>query len=90
MLALTDAEAVVLAAVVPMLIGTVYNAWQAKQAARTVKQTAGEYRKNGGSSLRDAIDRVEESVVGLHRRHDDLSTRMTLIEDHVTTPKGRR
>jgi len=90
MLALSDADAVVLAAVVPVVIGTAYNAWQARAAAQCAKQTSSEYRKNGGSSLRDAIDRVEESVGRLHHRHDELATRITLIEDHVTTPKGRR
>lgn len=90
MLALSDADAVVLAAVVPVVIGTAYNAWQARLAAKTAKQTSSEYRKNGGSSLRDAIDRVEDSVTRLHHRHDELASRITLIEDHVTTPKGRR
>ena len=87
MIALTDPEAVVLAAVLPALIATLYGAWQSKRAATAIKTASAEYRPNGGATLRDAIDRVESSIERLHTRHDDLSARITLIEDHITTPK---
>jgi hypothetical protein len=87
MIGLTDPEAVVLAAVLPVVIGTIYSAWQARRTQAAIKTAASEYRPNGGATLRDAIDRVEASVERLHVRHDHLSDRITLIEDHVTTPK---
>lgn len=90
MVALTDAEAVVLAATLPVVIGTIYSAWQARQAAVVAKRTSSEYRPNGGATIRDAIDRVESSIEKLHQRHDHLSSRITAIEDHVTTPRKVR
>ena len=59
MIGLTDPEAVVLAAVLPALIATLYGAWQSKRAATAIKTASAEYRPNGGATLRDAIDRVE-------------------------------
>lgn len=88
MVAITDAEGVVLAAVLPVVIGTIYSAWQSRQAAKLARSTSSEYRPNGGATLRDAIDRVETAISSLHHRHDHLSQRITLIEDHITRPKG--
>ena len=97
MVAITDAEAVVLAATLPVVIGTVYSAWQSRQANLAARRTHNEYRPNGGATIRDAIDRVEASVDGLrtsvdglHHRHDQLSARITAIEDHVTAPRKVR
>lgn len=90
MFALTDAEAVVLAAVVPVVIGTGYNVWAAVTTKKSVRQTSAEVRPNGGASLRDAIDRVETTLKRLHERHDKLAERLYLIEDYVTRPKDGR
>lgn len=90
MLALTDAEAVVLAAVVPVVIGNAYSVWATLTTKRSVKATSDQVRPNGGSSLRDAVDRVENAVRRLHERHDKLNERIYLIEDHVTRPKDGR
>ena len=88
MTALGTAEATVLAAVVPVLLVQGVQVWQAVQARRQTKATCAEFKPNGGSSLRDAVDRLEFKVDALHDRHDHLSGRITLIEDHITKPKG--
>ena len=88
MTALGTAEATVLAAVVPVLVVQGVQVWQAVQAHRQTKATCAEFKPNGGSSLRDAVDRLEFKVDALHDRHDSLSGRITLIEDHITKPKG--
>jgi len=84
----SSSDAVVAAAVVPVIIATVYNVWAAKQTRRDTKIAVAEFKPNGGSSLRDAINRLEDAVTGLHHRHDDLSGRLILIEDHITQPKA--
>ena len=88
MTALGTAEATVLAAVVPVLLVQTVQVWQAVQARKQHKSTAEQLRPNGGASLRDAVDRLEHKVDRLHDRHDHLSGRITLIEDHITKPKG--
>ena len=88
MTALGTAEATVLAAVVPVLVVQAVQLWQGVHARRQTKATCAEFKPNGGSSLRDAVDRLEFKVDALHDRHDHLSGRITLIEDHITKPKG--
>ena len=88
MTALGTAEATVLAAVVPVLVVQTVQVWQATQARKTSRAAAEQFKPNGGSSLRDAVDRLESKVDRLHDRHDHLSGRITLIEDHITKPKG--
>jgi hypothetical protein len=43
---------------------------------------AKEMQPNGGSTMRDAIDRIESKV-------DSIDGRLTLVEDAVTTPTRR-
>lgn len=43
-------------------------------------------KPNGGSSARDSLDRLERKVDGLHARHDELSERLTAVEDFITDP----
>jgi hypothetical protein len=84
---LSTAESTVIAAVVPVLVVQGVQIWQATQARKQSKATSAQLVPNGGSSLRDAVDRLEHKVDGLHDRHDHLSSRITLIEDHITRPK---
>jgi hypothetical protein len=86
--ALGTAEATVLAAVVPVLVVQAVQVWQGRRAHQSAKSAAEQFKPNGGSSLRDAVDRLEYKVDKLHDRHDHLSGRITLIEDHITKPKG--
>ena len=88
MTALGTAEATVLAAVVPVLVVQAVQVWQSVRADKSSKAAAEQFKPNGGSSLRDAVDRLEFKVDKLHDRHDALSGRITLIEDHITKPKG--
>ena len=88
MTALGTAEATVLAAVVPVLVVQAVQVWQSVRAHKSSKATCAEFKPNGGSSLRDAVDRLEFKVDKLHDRHDALSGRIMLIEDHITKPKG--
>jgi hypothetical protein len=46
-------------------------------------------RENGGSSPVDAINRIEKSVNGLHKRHDELAARIDQLEDFVTNPPAQ-
>lgn len=73
----------VLAAVLPVLIVQTVSIWQTKQVRQATKQTAEQWRPNGGTSLRDAIDRSEQMLRRLHERHDHLAERVSVIEDHV-------
>lgn len=54
-----------------------------------------ELQPNGGSSLRDAVNRVEfvaghtsARVEQLHQRHDELARRLDAAEEYITNPKG--
>jgi len=87
-IALGTAEATVLAAVVPVLVVQAVQVWQAMQARKQSKAAAEQFRPNGGSSLRDAVDRLEFKLDKLHDRHDHLADRILLIEDHVTKPRS--
>jgi hypothetical protein len=87
-IALGAAEATVLAAVVPVLVVQAVQVWQGHQARQQGKAAAEQFKPNGGSSLRDAVDRLEYKVDKLHDRHDHLADRILLIEDHVTKPRS--
>jgi len=89
-IALDAATGTVLAAVIPVVIIQTVQLWQGRKVRQETRQTAEQYKPNGGSSLRDAVDRVETAVRRLHDRHDRLAERITLIEDHVTRPKEGR
>jgi hypothetical protein len=43
---------------------------------------AKEMQPNGGSTLRDAVDRIESKI-------DSIDGRLTLVEDAVTTPERK-
>ena len=87
MIALGTAEATVLAAVVPVLVVQAVQVWQNVRSNRNQRAACEQLVPNGGASLRDAVDRLEHKVDRLHDRHDHLSGRITLIEDHITKPK---
>ena len=92
-------EIVTVAAVLAAL-GVIYRAMvrPVMQFGRRIDKALGavekELQPNGGSSLRDAVNRVE-SVAGhtsvrveeLHQRHDDLARRLDAAEDLLTQPK---
>lgn len=66
----------------------------AQAAAEAALTTAKEFKPNGGSSARDAIDRLEKSVANvLASQADvlanqaDLAARMGAVEEYITTPK---
>ena len=82
-LALDVATGAVLAATLPVLIVQSVSVWQTRQVRKQTKQTVEQYRPNGGTSLRDAIDRSEQMLRRLHDRHDHLAERVSVIEDHV-------
>lgn len=82
-LALDVGTGAVLAATLPVLIVQTVSIWQTKQVRQTTRQTAEQWRPNGGTSLRDAIDRSEQMLRRLHDRHDHLAERVSVIEDHV-------
>ena len=90
MIALDAATGTVLAAVIPVVIIQAVQLWQGRKVRQETRQTAEQYKPNGGSSLRDAIDRLEQMVRRRHERHDTLAERIYLIEDHVTRPKEGR
>lgn len=81
---ISSADATVLAAVVPVVIIQSVALYQSRKARLDSKVLAAEVRPNGGSSLRDAIDRMERMMDRLHERHDRLTERIYLIEDTVT------
>ena len=89
MIGLSSAEATVLAALLPVLVVQLVALHQNRQVKQATKAAAEQYRPNGGSSLRDAVDRLEQMVRRLHERHDTLNERIYMIEDHVTRPKER-
>lgn len=88
-LALDVATGAVLAATLPVLIVQAVNIWQTKQVKQATRQTAEQTRPNGGTSLRDAIDRSEQMLRRLHERHDHLVERVSVIEDRVRDVRPR-
>jgi hypothetical protein len=98
---LSDADALFLAAAVPVIGGIGYSIWQNHQsrkasvdAAAAAKLLADEFKPNGGSSTKDALNRLEKAVAGLHVGQDDLRAgqadlrqRIVAVEDYVTNPK---
>ena len=91
---LSNADALFLAAAVPVIAGIGYNIWQNSQArkaadeAKTAAQLAAkEFKPNGGSSMRDSLDRLEKSVHGLHDGQANLSQRLGAVEDYITNPE---
>lgn len=62
------------------LAGAAWKIWRAQQAAiirahetaQVLDKVRAEFDKNHGSSLRDAIDRMEYSLEDLHERHARL------------------
>jgi hypothetical protein len=62
------------------IIGAIGAAHAAK-VGREVKRVGKEVVPNGGSSLRDAVDRIERKQDGLTHRADVLGMR---LEEHLT------
>ena len=69
---------------------------QSRSNGRKLEEVRAETKTNGGASMRDdlvhvknAIARVQESVAGLHSRHDLLDERMTAVETHITNPSRK-
>ena len=49
--------------------------------SRRLDDIAGQLRRNGGTSLRDAVDRIEERTQILHEDVRDLRER---VDDHIS------
>tara|TARA_R110000868_G_scaffold182891_1_gene424051 strand:+ start:234 stop:533 length:300 start_codon:yes stop_codon:yes gene_type:complete len=91
---LSNADALFLAAAVPVIGGIGYNIWQNHQARAAADLLAAEFKPNGGSSTKDALNRLEKAVGALHVGQDslragqaDLRQRIVAVEDYVTKPK---
>lgn len=89
MIGLSAPEGAVLAAVIPVLIVQLVQVVQQRSAGKQTKAAAEQLRPNGGSSLRDAVDRMERKVDRMHDRHDTLAERIYLLEDYITKPRER-
>lgn len=89
MIGLSAPEGAVLAAVIPVLVVQAVQVWQSVRASKQSKATVEQLRPNGGSSLRDAVDRMERKVDRMHDRHDTLAERIYLLEDYITKPRER-
>lgn len=81
---LSGSDATVLAAVIPVVIIQAVTVYQSRKVRQDSRAVVAEVRPNGGSSLRDAVDRMERMIDRLHERHDRLTERIYLIEDTVT------
>lgn len=61
---------------------------------RTVKAEVGsvraEFRNNGGSTLRDAIDRIEKRQIGIEETVTSLAERVTVLEHPKPAPRAPR
>lgn len=44
----------------------------------------GELRNNGGSSVKDAVDRIEKRMIAGDKRFDKIEQRISKLEDKVT------
>ena len=49
-------------------------------------QTAKEFSTNGGSTMRDAIDRIERNVASTDARLGQMETRLSVVEHPVQNP----
>lgn len=68
----TQADSLVLVAVVAIVPTTI----AAVSAWRAAKQT----KPNGGSSMRDSIDRIESHVVSVEHQMDRVNSRLSALE----------
>ena len=64
-------------------VGTLVVSSLTRKTWRATSEIRSEFRTNGGSSARDIWERVE---CALQR----LDSRLTAVEEHVTSPKGDR
>jgi hypothetical protein len=51
-------------------------AWLGTRSSRT------QMKPNGGATIRDAVDRIEEGVAGLYGRVDHIDERVASLEQH--------
>ena len=86
---LENADAMFLAAVVPVLIAQLFSIRQGRKTSHAALEAAQQLKSNGGSSMYDLAQRMERKLDRLHQRHDELAERIYLIEDHVTLPRKR-
>ena len=78
--------------VVAAIAGTsaVIGAWlQSRKTARNVTSLAAELKPNHGSSLRDAIDRIEAAVLAMHETVDEDRRRMDRRVDRLADRQDR-
>jgi len=79
---LTDREVEVIVVFIPALFSFL--------AVLYTRKTAKQMRPNGGSSFRDAIDKLAEQVkerdAKFDRHQEILDQRLTLLEDYITNP----
>ena len=84
---LTDREVEVVVVFIPALFSFL--------AVYYTRRTNKQMRPNGGSSFRDAIDKLAEQVrvrdIKFDEHAETLDKRLTLLEDYITNPpKGNR
>lgn len=83
MIALSDNAWVFAGLVVASVLAPTWLAWWNTHTAKSERDAvAAQMKPNGGSSLRDAIDRIERN---LH----DLGQRMVAVEEFITRPNDK-
>lgn len=63
----------------------------AKRFEASLSEFGKEVKPNGGSSMRDAVNRIEEAVDRLGRRADTMDERLARVEAHavIRSPEAR-
>ena len=82
---LSNADALFLAAAVPVIGGIGYNIWQNHQARTAADLLAAEFKPNGGSSIKDVLNRLEKTVGALHAGQDDLRAGQGDLRQRIAT-----
>lgn len=81
MLALSDGGWAVLATAITVIVAPiVVGAWNSHQTKKAARETAAQMLPNGGASIRDAVDRIEESLAKNSRDFVDLCADVRQIE----------
>ena len=91
----TPVQVVVGAAAVVAALGVIWHkaikpfARGCVRALEAIEWVEGELKPNGGSSTRDAIDRMEIRQVELKHQQAKFDDRLTVVEDYITAPPRR-
>lgn len=89
-IALVTTAGMVLVALVGVLIELVRNRRKTESVVRTTDTVAQQMVPNHGSSLRDAIDRLENGNVWIGRTVAEHGERLAAIEAHIGERPTRR